>query len=68
MRYDLRYREIGEFVRCLKVGAKLSIDEIVVSLWSDVQNRAGRGLDTMGEGGIIIDRQVRDNPDNLHVL
>lgn len=37
---------------------KLHIDEMVVALWNDVQNRTGRGLDTMGEGGIVIDRQV----------
>lgn len=37
---------------------KLHLDEILVALWNDVQNRTGRGLDTMCEGGIAIDRQV----------
>ena len=58
-RYDLRYQQIAEFIRCYKINSiKIHIDEIVVALWNNVQTRTGRGLDTIGEGGIVIDRQV----------
>lgn len=58
LRYDLRYQEVGEFIRCLKVSSKTSLDEIVVSLWNDVQQRIGKGLNTMSETGIVIERPV----------
>jgi hypothetical protein len=64
-RYDLRYQEVGEFIRCLKVSSKTSLDEIVVSLWNDVQQRTGKGLDTMSETGVVIDRPV---PTSLYFL
>lgn len=57
LRFQLRPKVLGEFLRCYKHFTRMSMDEILLALWEEVQEQYGKGIEILGDGGVMINRQ-----------